>query len=161
MTTVRLQGRITLLLFIHHTRWQTKWKLFFEVSHTIKMTHCYAAHLGFSLLFLKKKTNPTNHKLKTEVTWPEKRLSQWSQQTAMSACESLRPPFGKWLIKTMSILLWNQLELFTHWWALLSSAKPDQSYSVCAFMKPQWKKETKTSASSLHCTKHFISSIKK
>lgn len=118
MTAVRLQGRTALLLFIHHTRWHTKWKLFFEVSHTIKMTHCYAAHLGFSLLFLKKP--PNNHKLKTEVTWSEKRLSQWSQQTAMSACESLRPPFGTRLIKTTSILLWNQLEPFTHWWTLLS-----------------------------------------
>lgn len=52
MTTVRLQGRIGILLFIHHTSWHTKWKLFFEVSHTIKMTHCYAAHFGFLLLFL-------------------------------------------------------------------------------------------------------------
>lgn len=74
--------------------------------------------LGFLTAISKK--NPTNHKLKTEVTWSEKRLSQWSQQTAMSACESLRPPFGTRLIKTTSILLWNQLEPFTHWWTLLS-----------------------------------------
>lgn len=151
MTAVRLQGRIAL----HHTRWHTKWKLFFEVSHTIKMTHCYAAHLGFSLLFLKK---TTNHKLKTEVTWPEKRLSQWSQQTAMSACESLRPPFGTRLIKTTSILLLNQLMDF-----IKSPHQPNltKTCSVCAFTTPRREKGTKTSASSSHCTKHFIRSIKK
>lgn len=91
--------------------------------------------LGFLTAISKK--NTTNHKLKTEVTWPEKRLSQWSQQTAMSACESLRPPFGTRLIKTTSILLLNQLMDF-----IKSPHQPNltKTYSVCAFMTPRRKK---------------------
>lgn len=108
MTAVRLQGRIAL----HHTRWHTKWKLFFEVSHTIKMTHCYAAHLGFSLLFLKKKQLTTN--------WKQK--SHGLRNVSVSGV-SKQPCL---LVKASDLLLvrgWLKPRVFyswINWWTLLS-----------------------------------------
>lgn len=109
-------------------------KTFFSMSQTIKMTQCCTAHLSFSLSF------KSNHKLKTEVTWPKKQFSEWRVR---------KPPYP--LAKPSDLFCLKLIKTYDHCTLQLLGTGP---LTLCKVAEEDLVKNTQW------CNHHFLLSAK-